>query len=50
MSWLAENWLWVALGGGFIAMHLFGHRGGGHGSHGKGKDTAAKTHDHGKEP
>lgn len=29
MSWLAENWIWVLLGGGMVAMHLFGH--GGHG-------------------
>lgn len=35
MNWLAENWIWVLLGGGMVAMHLFGHRGhGGHGGHG----------------
>lgn len=32
MEWLTENWIWVALIGGMIAMHLFGH--GGHGGHG----------------
>ncbi len=32
MEWLAENWFWVVVGIGFIAMHLFGH--GGHGGHG----------------
>lgn len=31
MSWLAENWLWLLLGGGMVAMHLFGHRHGGAG-------------------
>ncbi len=61
MSWLAENWLWVVLGGGFIGMHLFGHRmgggcgGHGHRSHGKGNsdegksDEPAKPHAHEKE-
>lgn len=29
MQWLLDNWIWVLLGGGMIAMHLFGH--GGHG-------------------
>jgi len=53
MGWLAENWLWVVLGGGFIAMHLFGHRGGGchghgsHGSHGNGGDPPSKPSDPG---
>lgn len=54
MSWFAENWIWVALGGGFIAMHLFGHRmGGGCGGHGKNKNAASaeKPDDtSGKEP
>ena len=36
MSWLAENWIWVLFGVGFVAMHLFGH--GCHGGHG-GHDT-----------
>lgn len=34
MQWLAENWFLVLLGGGMVAMHLFGH---GHGGHGGGK-------------
>lgn len=33
MQWIIDNWLLLALGGGMIAMHMFGH---GHG-HGKGK-------------
>ena len=40
MQWLAENWLLVLLGGGMVAMHLFGHghgHGHGHGGHGGGK-------------
>ena len=32
MEWLASNWVLLALLGGCIAMHLFGH--GRHGSHG----------------
>ncbi|MFA5632601.1 MAG: hypothetical protein WC997_13905 [Porticoccaceae bacterium] len=49
MSWLAENWIWVVLGGGFIGMHLFGHRmgggcgGHGHRSHGKDERDEGKT-------
>ena len=31
MEWLAQNWVWVLLIGAFIAMHLFGHGGHGHG-------------------
>jgi hypothetical protein len=34
MNWLTNNWVWVALALGFLAMHLFGH--GGHGGHGSG--------------
>lgn len=58
MIWLAENWLWVVLGGGFIGLHLFGHRMGGgcgghrHGSHDstKDKDAAAeRPPTHGRE-
>jgi len=32
MEWLSQNWVWVLLGIGFAAMHMFGH--GGHGGHG----------------
>ncbi len=32
MDWLQSNWVWIALGLAFVAMHLFGH--GGHGRHG----------------
>lgn len=35
MEWLSQNWAWVLLIGGFVAIHLFGHgRHGGHGGHG----------------
>jgi hypothetical protein len=33
MQWIIDNWLLLALGGGMIAMHLFGH---GHGKGGHG--------------
>ncbi len=38
MQWLLDNWIWVLLGGGMIAMHVFGH--GGHGKKGNGADSA----------
>ena len=31
MQWLQNNWIWIALGVGFVAMHFVGH--GGHGGH-----------------
>ena len=45
MEWLSENWVFLLIVVGMVAMHLFGH--GGHGGHGgerrddegKGKDT-----------
>ncbi|MDP3720112.1 MAG: DUF2933 domain-containing protein [Acidobacteriota bacterium] len=37
MAWLTENWFWLLVFVGFIAMHVFGHGGhGGHLSHGGG--------------
>lgn len=40
MAWLSENWFWLLLGGGFLGLHLFGHRGGGGccGGHGAKRD------------
>ncbi len=35
MEWLQSNWVWIALGIGFVALHWFGHSGHGHG-HGHG--------------
>lgn len=32
MEWFTENWIWILLIGGMLAIHLFGH--GGHGGHG----------------
>ncbi len=32
MAWLTENWFWLLVFVGFVAMHVFGH--GGHGGHG----------------
>lgn len=43
MQWLAENWFLVLLGGGMVAMHLFGHGHGGHGG-GKGDDGGHGGH------
>ncbi len=46
ISFLAANWLWIALVVAFVAMH----RGGGcgmHGSHGHGHDHGQSDHDHG---
>jgi len=47
MEWLSQNWLWLLIGGVFVAMHLFGHGHGGHGGHGKQNDPKqddADTH------
>lgn len=34
MQWITENWLLILLGGGMVAMHLFGHgKHGGKGGH-----------------
>lgn len=43
MTWLAENWIWVAFGAAFIGMHLFGHGCCGS-SHGKTKKPKADPH------
>lgn len=43
MQWILDNWLLLLLGGGMVAMHLFGHGHGGHGhgGHGRGRDNGA---------
>ncbi len=37
MEWIQNNWFWLALAVGFVAMHMFGHGGHrhGHGGHGR---------------
>lgn len=35
MEWLSENWVFLLVVVGMVAMHLFGH--GGHGGHGGGR-------------
>ena len=43
MQWLSENWLFVLIAVGMVAMHLFGHGGhGGHGGHDDDKDKPGK--------
>lgn len=43
MQWLSENWLFVLIAVGMLAMHLFGHGGhGGHGGHDDDKDKSGK--------
>lgn len=43
MQWLSENWLFVLIAVGMVAMHLFGHGGhGGHGGHDDDKDKRGK--------
>ena len=48
MEWLSQNWVWVLLFAGFIAMHMFGHGGyGSHKGHGGGRSDpkpAGKDH------
>ncbi len=41
MQWVLDNWVWILLGGGMLAMHLFGH--GGHGGHGKNRDADSRA-------
>ena len=40
MEWLQTNWILIALGFAFVAMHMFGH--GGHGGHGRGGHGGSK--------
>ncbi len=43
MQWIVDNWLVLLLGGGMVAMHLFGHGHGSHGGHGRGDRTRVST-------
>ena len=44
MQWVLDNLIWILLGGGMIAMHMFGHGGhGSHGGHGKSRNGASQT-------
>jgi hypothetical protein len=47
MEWLSQNWVWVLLGIGFIAMHMFGH--GGHAGHGSSDRKVEKPEDKDKQ-
>lgn len=44
MQWLANNWIWIALALGFLALHMFSHGGHGHGrghaGHGRDRNDA----------
>ncbi|KKM71747.1 hypothetical protein LCGC14_1427490 [marine sediment metagenome] len=40
MQWVIDNWIWIALGVGVIALHMFGH--GGHGGHGKSRKESTR--------
>lgn len=42
MDWLQSNWIWLAVAGGFIAMHLFGHGGHRHGRNNRETGTGDK--------
>ncbi len=45
MEWLSENWVFLLIVVGMVAMHLFGH--GGHGGHGGGRrDDESKGAEH----
>lgn len=43
MDWVQDNWIWLALAGGFIAMHFFGHGGHHHGRNNREPGTGAKN-------
>ena len=44
MDWLSENWVFLVVVVGMVAMHLFGH--GGHGGHGGRRDDEGKGAGH----
>jgi len=46
MQWIVDNWIWLALGGGMLALHMFGH---GKGGHGKGGHDCCTGGGHGSE-
>ena len=39
MDWIQSNWIWIALGIGFLALHMFGHGGHAHGHGGHSRDS-----------
>lgn len=43
MAWLQNNWVWLVVGAGFVAMHFFGHRGHRHGSTNREPETGNTT-------
>lgn len=44
MQWFSENWIFVVVVVGMVAMHLFGHGGhGGHGGHDRRGDTRGRN-------
>ena len=45
MDWLQNNWIWLAVAGGFIAMHFFGHGGHRHGRNNREPGTGGKNVD-----
>lgn len=38
MQWMLDNWVWILLGVGMVAMHMFGH-----GGHGRRRDDTARA-------
>lgn len=42
MQWVIENWILVLVGGGMLAMHLFGHGHGNKGGHKKDHGSGKK--------
>ena len=45
MEWLLSNWIWIVLGIGFIAFHMFGHGGHRHGRSGSGERDPVRAND-----
>ena len=46
MQWILENWVLILLFGGFIGVHFFMHGRGGHGGHGRNKNSDTQGHSH----
>jgi hypothetical protein len=45
MQWVIENWILVLVGGGMLAMHLFGHGHGHKGGQKKKDHSSGKKHE-----
>ncbi len=54
MEWLASNWIWIVFALGFLALHMFGHgghgHGRGHGDHGRNRRGSEAAREGAEQP